>query len=213
MKSNLKMKLANIQVNLKSKKVRKNNFGNYNYRAAEDILKAIKPFLDSQKCTVTINEEMLSIEPPILKSTASILDAESDETIHSVAIVGVDLASKGMSMPQKYGAASSYAKKYALGNLFLIDNTEDADAFNNHGVKQETKAVVQESKINEKAVKNVVTHINLDIGDENWFNVLSYIGKHKDKGLNAIVQRLSTKYNIKTEVKKVIAKEISNAKK
>ena len=118
MKSNLKMKLANIQVNLKAKKSRYNGFGKYNYRAAEDILEAIKPFLDNEKVTVTINEEMISFDPPILKSTASILDAESDDAIHSDAIVGVDLMSKGMSMPQKFGAASSYGKKYALCLLY-----------------------------------------------------------------------------------------------
>ncbi len=135
MKSNLKTKLANIQVNLKAKKSRYNGFGKYNYRAAEDILEAIKPFLNNEKCTVTINEEMISVDPPILKTTASIYDAESDDAIHSNAIVGVDLMSKGMSMPQKFGAASSYGKKYALGNLLLIDDTADADASNDHSGK------------------------------------------------------------------------------
>jgi hypothetical protein len=135
MKSNLKMKLANIQVNLKAKKSRYNGFGKYNYRAAEDILEAIKPFLDNEKVSVTITEEMISFDPPVLKSTASIHDAESDDAIHTCAIVGVDLMSKGMSMPQKYGAASSYGKKYALGNLLLIDDTADADASNDHSGK------------------------------------------------------------------------------
>ena len=130
MKSNLKIKLANIQVNLKAKKSRYNGFGKYKYRAAEDILEAIKPFLNNEKCTVTIDEEMISVDPPILKTTASIHDAESDDAIHSNAIVGIDLMSKGMSMPQKFGAASSYGKKYALGNLLLIDDTADADAAN-----------------------------------------------------------------------------------
>ena len=66
MKSNLKTKLANIQVNLKAKKSRYNGFGKYNYRAAEDILEAIKPFLDYEKCTVTINEELISIVQTLL---------------------------------------------------------------------------------------------------------------------------------------------------
>ena len=136
MKSNLKTKLANIQVNLKAKKSRYNGFGKYNYRAAEDILEAIKPFLDNAKVSVTITEEMISFDPPVLKSTASIHDAESADAIHTCAIVGVDLMSKGMSMPQKYGAASSYGKKYALGNLLLIDDTADSDATNDHGKKK-----------------------------------------------------------------------------
>ena len=130
MKSNLTLKLAAIQSEMKAKKSRYNGFGKYNYRAAEDILEAVKPFCVKHNVTVTVTEEMVSIEPPIMQSTASIIDGESDNAIRAAAIVGVDLLSKGMSMPQKYGAASSYAKKYALGNLFLIDDTKDADATN-----------------------------------------------------------------------------------
>ena len=156
MKSNLKTKLANIQVNLKAKKSRYNGFGKYNYRAAEDILEAIKPFLESQKCSVTINEEMISFDPPVLKTTASILDAESDDAIHSNAIVGVDLMSKGMSMPQKFGAASSYGKKYALGNLLLIDDTADADASNDHsGKKDKITITSKKDPLYDKAIKFV----------------------------------------------------------
>ena len=134
---NLQLKLAMIQKDMKAKKSRYNGFGKYYYRAAEDILEAVKPFCVQHSVTVTINEEMISIDPPIIKSTASILDAESDSAIRTSAIVGVDLLSKGMSMPQKYGAASSYGKKYALGNLFLIDDTADADASNDHSGKTE----------------------------------------------------------------------------
>lgn len=156
MKSNLKMKLASIQVNLKAKKSRYNGFGKYNYRAAEDILEAIKPFLNNEKCTVTINEELISIDPPILKTTASIYDAESDDAIHSNAIVGVDLMSKGMSMPQKFGAASSYGKKYALGNLLLIDDTADADASNDHSGKTDKEEITsKKSPLYAKALKFV----------------------------------------------------------
>ena len=134
---NLQLKLAMIQKDMKAKKSRYNGFGKYYYRAAEDILEAVKPFCVQHNVTVTIDEEMISIDPPIIKSTASILDAESDSAIRTSAIVGVDLLSKGMSMPQKYGAASSYGKKYALGNLFLIDDTADADSSNDHSGKTE----------------------------------------------------------------------------
>ena len=70
-------------------------------------------------------------DPPILSTTATISDGKNQIT--ATAVVGVDLAQKGMQMPQKFGAASSYAKKYALGNLFLIDDTQDSDASNDHG--------------------------------------------------------------------------------
>ena len=69
-----------------------------------------------------------------MQVTAKISDGK--ETIESQAVVGVDTDQKGMQMPQRYGAASSYGKKYALGNLFLIDDTQDSDATNTHGKKQ-----------------------------------------------------------------------------
>ena len=85
--------------------------------------------------TVTIDEELILIETaPIMKVTATLSDGKNN--LSSTAVVGVDLDQKGMQMPQRYGAASSYGKKYALGNLFLIDDTQDADATNTHGKKQ-----------------------------------------------------------------------------
>jgi hypothetical protein len=130
-------KLAIIQTEFKSKKSRFNSFGKYNFRSAEDILEATKPFLLRLDVSVTVTEELLDNnfkEFPILKSTATISDGNG--AIHAVAIVGVDLDQKGMQMPQKFGSASSYGKKYALGNLFLIDDTQDPD----HGkAEPETK--------------------------------------------------------------------------
>ena len=128
-------KLATIQTKFKSKKSRFNSFGKYHFRSAEDILEATKPFLLELGVTVTINEEMISVEPiPMMQSTASVSDG--DNAIHATAIVGVDLNQKGMNVPQQIGSASSYAKKYALGNLFLIDDTADSDATNDHGKKK-----------------------------------------------------------------------------
>jgi hypothetical protein len=123
----LNEKLAIIQTEFKSKKSRFNSFGKYNFRSAEDILEATKPFLLRLGVSVIVTEELVGSNQqfPILKSTATISDG--DGAIHAVAIVGVDLDQKGMQMPQKFGSASSYGKKYALGNLFLIDDTQDAD--------------------------------------------------------------------------------------
>ena len=129
-------KLTKIQTEFKSKKSRYNSFGKYYFRSAEDILEATKPFLKELDVTVTVNEDLISFDPPVMQVTASISDG--NETIESKAVVGVDLDQKGMQMPQRYGAASSYGKKYALGNLFLIDDTQDADATNNHGKAKAT---------------------------------------------------------------------------
>jgi hypothetical protein len=128
-------KLATVQTKFKSKKSRFNSFGKYNFRSAEDILEATKPFLLELGVTVTINEEIISVDPlPMMQSTATISDG--DNAIHATSIVGVDLNQKGMNVPQQFGSASSYAKKYALGNLFLIDDTADSDATNDHGKKK-----------------------------------------------------------------------------
>jgi hypothetical protein len=156
MKLNLNQKLATIQAKLKAKKSRYNGFGKYHYRAAEDILEAIKPFLLEHKVTVTVSEELISVDPPIIKATATIFDGDSDLAIHATSIVGVDLMSKGMSMPQKYGAASSYGKKYALGNLLLIDDTADADASNDHsGKKAKATLTSKKDPLFAKAIKFV----------------------------------------------------------
>ena len=130
---NINKKLATIQTEFKSKKSRFNSFGKYYFRSAEDILEATKPFLNKLGVTVTINELLIdSTSGPVLQVTATITDDDGDQ-IHSTSIVGVDLNQKGMQTPQQYGAASSYGKKYALGNLFLIDDTQDSDATNTHG--------------------------------------------------------------------------------
>ena len=132
-------KLTKIQTEFKSKKSRFNSFGKYYFRSAEDILEATKPFLKELGVTVTVDEELLTMKPgscdlPVIKTTATITDGKNKIT--ATAIVGVDLDQKGMQMPQRYGAASSYGKKYALGNLFLIDDTQDSDATNTHGKKE-----------------------------------------------------------------------------
>jgi hypothetical protein len=139
-------KLSKIQQEFKSKKSRYNSFGKYYFRSAEDILEATKPFLKELNVSVTITEELIPGDhPPVLKVTAKIINGDAEKGLdthrhaEAVAIVGVDLDQKGMQMPQRYGAASSYGKKYALGNLFLIDDTQDADATNTHGKKQTIK--------------------------------------------------------------------------
>ena len=142
----INQKLTKIQTEFKSKKSRFNSFGKYYFRSAEDILEATKPFLKELDVTVTVDEELISFDPPVMQVTASVSDGKND--IKSRAVVGVDLDQKGMQMPQRYGAASSYGKKYALGNLFLIDDTQDADATNGHGKKQTiTQAAISTAQL------------------------------------------------------------------
>ena len=143
--SKLNQKLATIQTKMKAKKSQYNSFGKYYFRKAEDILEAIKPFLLEQGVTVTINEELIVNDPvPTIKSTATITDGV--DAIHATAVVGVDLGQKGMQTSQQFGAASSYGKKYALGNLFLIDDTQDADGGNTHGKSKAVSKIKQAAK-------------------------------------------------------------------
>ena len=122
-------------------------------RQAEDILEATKPFLKELNVTVTVDEELVSFDPPVMQVTAKISDGK--DSINSKAVVGVDLDQKGMQMPQRYGAASSYGKKYALGNLFLIDDTQDSDATNQHG-----KATAAKQKLTNESLAKAKEYIN-----------------------------------------------------
>ena len=141
----LNQKLAQIQTELKTKKSSYNSFGKYYFRKAEDILEATKPFLLKHGVTVTINEELIMTDPvPTIKSTATISDGK--DAIHATAVVGVDLNQKGMQTAQQFGAASSYGKKYALGNLFLIDDTADADSTNSHGKSNAVNKIKEAAK-------------------------------------------------------------------
>ena len=125
-------KLSKIQSSLKAKKSKFNSFGKYNYRSAEDILEALKPYLTEHNVTVVLHESLQDISGNlIMQSKAIISDGEGE--IMATALVAVDMDQRGMNAPQKFGSASSYGKKYALGNLFLIDDTADSDATNTHG--------------------------------------------------------------------------------
>ena len=131
---NVAEKLLAIQTELKAPKNQLNKFGNYKYRSAEDILEALKPHLKKYKATVKVSNETLDIcGLPTVRSTAKIIDVEDpNSSIEAQDDAIVEMNAKGMQMPQKSGAASSYAKKYALGNLFLLDDTRDSDATNDH---------------------------------------------------------------------------------
>ncbi len=130
----LNEKLSRIQIEFKANKSRFNSFGKYNFRSAEDILEGLKPFNEKYGVSFTITERLINVgsDLPIMESTATVYDNNGINELSAIAIVGVDLNQKGMQVPQQFGSASSYAKKYALGNLLLIDDTQDADAANKH---------------------------------------------------------------------------------
>lgn len=127
-------KLSAIQRNLKAPKGQFNKFGNYKYRSCEDILEAVKPLLGD--CFITIMDDIVQIGDRIyVKAIATISDGESSVSTQAFARESED--KKGMDASQITGSASSYARKYALNGLLLIDDTKDADTQDNRqGQKQ-----------------------------------------------------------------------------
>tara|TARA_R110000803_G_scaffold54405_2_gene111124 strand:+ start:627 stop:1205 length:579 start_codon:yes stop_codon:yes gene_type:complete len=182
-------KLSLIQQEFKAKKSRFNAFGKYNFRSAEDILEGLKPFNSKYKVYFTIKEDVQGFADggtPIIVSTATAHDCESDNTILATAIVGVDLAQKGMQKPQAFGSASSYGKKYALGNLLLIDDTADADATNGHN-----KATTATSAPVKK--------------DDSFQQSIDYLNASPDDKKGAVLQMILDKYGNKFSAPQVAA--------
>lgn len=169
-------KLLAIQTELHVPKNQKNKFGNYNYRSAEDILEAIKPLAKKYNVLFKINERIQEIGNEVaLISTVKVFDVDSPtDAVETDAIAFIDFFAKGMQRPQQSGSASSYGKKYALGNLLLIDDTRDPDASNDHKVEY------------------------LDANHESWANVVAYVKKHKSIG------KVKAKYTIAKDAEKFL---------
>lgn len=127
-------RLSKVQTALKAPKGQRNSFGNYNYRSCEDILEALKPLLAEQSLNLTLSDEILMVgERYYVKATATLGLNDKDGRLDATAYAREEDTRKGMGADQLTGAASSYARKYALNGLFLIDDTKDSDATNDHG--------------------------------------------------------------------------------
>ena len=123
--------LRKVQSELKAPKGQYNSFGKYSYRSCEDILEAVKPLLDKYEATVSITDDVVLVGDRVyVKATATFVDKDG-KVIQSSAFAREPLARKGMDEAQVTGATSSYARKYALNGLFLIDDNKDADTDEN----------------------------------------------------------------------------------
>ncbi len=130
---NLMEKLSCVQDELKAPKSKYNSFGKYNYRSCEDILEGAKPILKKHGIAMTLSDSIEQIgDRYYIKATATIADLESSETYSVSALAREPFEKKGMDDSQISGTASSYARKYALNGLFLIDDTKDADTDEYH---------------------------------------------------------------------------------
>ena len=156
-------KLMLIQASLKCPKNQKNAFGWYNYRSCEDILEAVKPLLYDTQTTLTVSDEMVAVGDRIyVKAIATLKDSETGEIIEqNVAYARESESKKWMDEAQITGASSSYARKYALNWLFLLDDVKDPDATNTHWKeekvekKSEPKAKANPQWWFQKAISNI----------------------------------------------------------
>ena len=153
-------KLIKVQQELKAPKNQRNTFGNYNYRSAEDILEALKPVLAAHDATVFISDKVVVKENcwAYIESTATFVDIETGESINTTAFAREAENKKGMDASQITGSASSYARKYALNGLFLIDDAVDPDSDSHQKI---TGGGSQGS--NRKFSKDDVTALRLDL--------------------------------------------------
>jgi hypothetical protein len=128
-------RLINVQSRLKANKSQYNSFGKYSYRNQEDILESVKPLLAENGLIITISDEIIGdgFEGNMLIVKATVTISDGEKSLQVSACAGIDPNRKGMDIAQSFGSSSSYARKYALGGMFLIDDNKDADSTNTHG--------------------------------------------------------------------------------
>jgi len=149
-------KLAEIQTKIKAPKNLYNSFGKYKYRNAEGICEAVKPYLAEQNCTLTLSDDIIAVADRIyVKATATLIDNETGESISVSAMAREAVEKKGMDESQITGTASSYARKYALNGMFLLDDTKDADSDEHHNEAEGKKKRAEEEEKHDKEVADI----------------------------------------------------------
>ena len=148
-------KLTKIQAELKAPKGQYNSFGNYKYRSCEDIQEAVKPLLKKYNVSLTLSDDLQVIgERYYIKVTAVLVCNETKEIVSVTSFAREEENKKGMDGSQVTGASSSYARKYALNGLFLIDDTKDSDVTNNGQAEPKKLPKLEEARFI-KALENI----------------------------------------------------------
>ena len=192
-------KLQKIQFEMKAPKNLYNSFGKYKYRNAESILEAFKPFGEKYKVILVISDDIINVgDRYYIKSVATLYDSESKETIGNTSFAREDFDKKGMDSSQITGTASSYARKYALNGLFLLDDTKDADTDEFH---KETEKKAEAQKLTDEQFDAIC-----DLFDETSMPaMLKYFGVKEvgelteEQAKKAITQRKKTLEGKKNE--------------
>ncbi|OTG83284.1 Essential recombination function protein [Acinetobacter sp. ANC 5054] len=156
--------LQQIQLELKAPKSKYNNFGKFHYRSCEDILEAVKPLLQATNSTLIITDEVQQVGPVVVVTAKVVFtDAEGKETVVT-AHAGVEIEKKGMDVAQTFGTSSSYARKYALNGMFLIDDTKDydTDEYHNQVNQQSNRGQSNQGQQRQSAPVNTAQQKPLD---------------------------------------------------
>ena len=196
-------KLLAVQNELKAPKDKRNNFGVYNYRSCEGILEAVKPLLQEQGLMLTIKDEVVNIgDRYYVRATVLLDDISSNGEIAITALAREEEAKKGMDASQITGTASSYARKYALNGLFLIDDTKDADTDEFHRTTQENgqktnvatqpnqppaKKIALTQKIVDEKLKFILEQTDTETVKNIWLNLSKMYEINKDTALGGIL--------------------------
>lgn len=159
--------LHEIQAKVKAPKGQFNNFGGYKYRSCEDIVEAVKPIVNKMGYSLILTDELVNIGARYyVKATATLTDGK---TFYSaVGYAREEETKKGMDSSQITGAASSYARKYALNGLFAIDDTKDADATNDHGKNDPVPSSPKKPKLSSKQFSILCERVSS--GDTDAYN-------------------------------------------
>ena len=196
-------KLLAVQNELKAPKDKKNTFGGYNYRSCEGILEAVKPLLQEQGLMLTIKDEVVNIgDRYYVRATALLDDISSNGEIAVTALAREEETKKGMDASQITGTASSYARKYALNGLFLIDDTKDADTDEFHRTTQENgqktnvatqpnqppaKKIALTQKIVDEKLKFILEQTDKETVKNIYLNLSKMYEINKDTALGGIL--------------------------
>ena len=196
-------KMLAVQNELKAPKDKRNNFGGYNYRSCEGILEAVKPLLQEQGLMLTIKDDVVNIgDRYYVKATALLDDISSNGEIAITALAREEEAKRGMDASQITGTASSYARKYALNGLFLIDDTKDADTDEFHRTTQENgqktnvatqpnqppaKKIALTQKIVDEKLKFILEQTDTETVKNIWLNLSKMYEINKDTALGGIL--------------------------
>lgn len=171
---NIYEKILKAQVELKAPKGQYNSFGKYKYRSCEDILEALKPVLDKLKLTLFIKDDVIEVNTRnYVKATITLVNIEKpDEIIETSALAREEETKKGMDGSQITGASSSYARKYALNGMFMIDDTKDSDSTNTHG-KEETKTDEEKKQAFLNSKEGMIERLKESLSSDKLKKVLS----------------------------------------